>query len=118
MYYYRSLRKRPENQPLLEAPPRTLKPLLPAYLSYPLMIAFVIVSGFVSWALADHSGGDKHPEDGPAGGVELEWKSQLLGYASCFLYIGSRVPQIFHNLKTRCEGLSLAMFFFSISGSE
>lgn len=31
--------------------------------------------------------------------------------------IGSRVPQIVHNHKTRCAGLSLAMFFFSITGN-
>jgi hypothetical protein len=37
---------------------------------------------------------------------------------SCVLYLASRVPQVFHNFATRCEGLSLAMFFFSISGSK
>ncbi|KAJ9093590.1 hypothetical protein QFC20_007100 [Naganishia adeliensis] len=46
-----------------------------------------------------------------------EWKSQVLGYSSMLLYIGSRVPQIAHNAKTRCEGLSLSLFFFSISGN-
>ncbi|GHJ87953.1 hypothetical protein NliqN6_4355 [Naganishia liquefaciens] len=46
-----------------------------------------------------------------------EWKSQVLGYSSMALYIGSRIPQIAHNAKTRCEGLSLSLFFFSISGN-
>lgn len=115
VYYYRALRKRPENQPLLDTPPRVLKPLLPAYLSYPLMLAFVVAFGFIGLELSGPS--DDDSDKGPAGGVELEWKSQALGYASCFLYLGSRVPQIFHNRKTRCQGLSLAMFFFSITGN-
>jgi hypothetical protein len=38
------------------------------------------------------------PGSGEEGRVELEWKSQTLGYASAVLYLGSRIPQIAHNL--------------------
>jgi hypothetical protein len=118
VYYYRYLRRKavenPESQPLLLEAPTEIVPILPAYLSYPLLLTLVAVTGVAAWSFSDH-----HPtgNDGPAGDVELEWKSQVLGYASCFLYIGSRIPQVFHNVKTRCEGLSLAMFFFSIMGN-
>lgn len=123
MYYYRALAKRraiavAEHQPLLESDaPKQLKPLLPAWVMYPLLIAFVSMFGVMAWVFeADETRNPKIPEKGP-GGVELEWRSQLLGYISAILYFASRVPQISHNYKTRCEGLSLAMFFFSISGN-
>lgn len=123
VYYYR-WRKRQrevaasEHQPLLDnpEPPKTFNPGIPMWISYPLLIIFVIVSGFAAYYISPKE--DDSPEKGPSGTVEFEWRSQVLGYASCLLYIGSRIPQIFHNFKTRCEGLSLAMFFFSISGSK
>lgn len=127
MYYYRALAARrekalAERQPLLEIEaPKQLQPLLPAWVMYPLLIAFVSMFGVLAWVFdAGETRNPKIPEKGPAGpgGVELEWRSQLLGYISAILYFASRVPQISHNYKTRCEGLSLAMFFFSISGSE
>ncbi|WOO79011.1 putative vacuolar amino acid transporter YPQ1 [Vanrija pseudolonga] len=122
VYYYR-WRKRQrevaesEHQPLLNnpEPPKTFNPGIPMWISYPLLILFVIVSGFAAYYISPKE--DDSPEKGPSGTVEFEWRSQVLGYASCLLYIGSRIPQIFHNFKTRCEGLSLAMFFFSISGN-
>lgn len=123
MYYYRALARRrekalAERQPLLEVEaPKQLQPLLPAYVMYPLLISFVAMFGVLAWVYeAGETRNPKIPEKGP-GGVELEWRSQLLGYISAILYFASRVPQISHNYKTRCEGLSLAMFFFSISGN-
>ncbi|KDN45345.1 hypothetical protein RSAG8_04932, partial [Rhizoctonia solani AG-8 WAC10335] len=47
----------------------------------------------------------------------VEWRSQVLGYASAILYIGSRIPQILKNRETKCEGLSLALFMFTITGN-
>lgn len=83
---------------------------------WPLLVGFVLAVGWVAHLL--HENDDVKIPEGTPGGVELEWKSQALGYASCVLYLASRVPQVFHNFATRCEGLSLAMFFFSISGSK
>ncbi|TXT11217.1 hypothetical protein VHUM_01968 [Vanrija humicola] len=124
VYYYR-WRKRQreeaasEHQPLLDnpEPPKTFNPGIPMWISYPLLILFVIVSGFAAWAISPKDDDSSPDHKGPSGTIEFEWRSQVLGYASCLLYIGSRIPQIFHNFKTRCEGLSLAMFFFSISGN-
>ncbi|KAK4686259.1 solute carrier family 66 (lysosomal lysine-arginine transporter), member 1, partial [Tremellales sp. Uapishka_1] len=92
------------------------KPFLPPYLEYPLLMLLVLFTGWCTWYLSpDEVAVPEQPGQGD--GVNLEWKSQVLGYASALLYIGSRVPQIAHNFKTRCAGLSLAMFFFSISGN-
>ncbi|BEI83849.1 hypothetical protein CcaverHIS002_0404530 [Cutaneotrichosporon cavernicola] len=122
VYYYRWLRRKRreadgERQPLVELDePKVVKPILPAYLLWPLLVGFVLAVGWIAHIL--HENDDvKIPDGTTGGGVELEWKSQVLGYTSCVLYMLSRVPQVFHNFRTRCEGLSLAMFFFSISGN-
>ncbi|WVQ82764.1 hypothetical protein IAT38_004896 [Cryptococcus sp. DSM 104549] len=101
-----------ESTPLLPEP-RQPKPLLPPGLEYPLLLAFVLLSGAGAWWLSDKD--DVHVPEDPE--VTLEWKSQALGWTSAVLYLGSRIPQIIHNYKTRCAGLSLAMFFFAISGN-
>lgn len=102
MYYYRALRRKreeanSEHAPLLEQPEpeiTQLKPWLPAKVMYPLLVVFVFLAGFVAW-LAESDKPAKVPEKPD---VEFDWTSQALGYASCILYIGSRVPQIFHNV--------------------
>ncbi|KAF9400487.1 hypothetical protein BGZ94_005460, partial [Podila epigama] len=46
------------------------------------------------------------------------WVSLLLGYGSAFLYLGSRLPQIYKNWRLKsCEGLSVMMFVFSVFGN-
>lgn len=78
--------------------PHQPKPLLPPYLEYPLLIAFVLAAGVGGWYLTDASDEIGIPEGpGKGDGVELEWKSQVLGYMSAVLYLGSRIPQIIHN---------------------
>ncbi|KAF8517341.1 PQ-loop-domain-containing protein [Gautieria morchelliformis] len=47
----------------------------------------------------------------------LEWKSQLSGWVSAVLYLGSRIPQISKNVATKCVGLSPVLFFFAIAGN-
>ncbi|EIW72452.1 hypothetical protein TREMEDRAFT_18058, partial [Tremella mesenterica DSM 1558] len=122
VYYYR--RTPPptndETTHLLSAsnPPTQPKPLLPPGLEYPLLLTFVLGAGIFAWFLSDSHDEIGIPEGpGRGGDVELEWKSQTLGYISATLYLGSRIPQIIHNFKTRCAGLSLAMFFFTITGN-
>lgn len=82
------------------------KPLVPPALLYPLMLSFVAAVGVGAWLFQRHtrsSGAGGHQPELPKGRipegheVELEFWSQLLGYASAALYIGSRVPQIAHN---------------------
>ncbi|WVN85425.1 uncharacterized protein L203_100571 [Cryptococcus depauperatus CBS 7841] len=121
VYYYRRflssetrqhLNDNDESVPLLPEP-RQSKPLLPPLLEYPALLTFVLLAGAGAWFLSDKD--DAYiPEDQD---VAFEWRSQALGWASAVLYFSSRIPQIVHNYKTRCAGLSLAMFFFAISGN-
>jgi hypothetical protein len=62
---------------------------------YPFLTVVITGAGFAAWYIQKTLGGGKHGN----GGVEpkFEWKSQLLGYLSAALYLGSRVPQIAHN---------------------
>ena len=81
-------------------PPAQPKPLLPPVLEYPLLLTFVLGAGAFAWFLSDRSDDVGIPEEpGKGGDVELEWKSQTLGYISAVLYLGSRIPQIAHNLS-------------------
>ncbi|RHZ85224.1 hypothetical protein Glove_69g65 [Diversispora epigaea] len=48
----------------------------------------------------------------------LKFLPQLLGWLCAILYLGSRIPQIIKNYKSKStEGLSLAMFCFSVLGN-
>ncbi|KAG9089670.1 hypothetical protein FS749_001153 [Ceratobasidium sp. UAMH 11750] len=85
---------------------------------YVLLFGFVIGTGVAAWGINRLV----HPRDGP-GSVPprerevIEWKSQLLGYASAICFIGARIPQILKNRETKCEGLSLALFMFTLTGN-
>ncbi|KAH8082272.1 PQ loop repeat-domain-containing protein [Filobasidium floriforme] len=122
LYYYRATQQRDvvasESQPLLspdaDVDRETSKAKVSPYITYPLLTIGIAVVGIASWYI-QRSLGQGGQRDG--GLPKLEWKSQVLGYISAALYLGSRIPQIAHNYHTRCEGLSLAMFFFSISGN-
>ncbi|KDE05492.1 hypothetical protein MVLG_04180 [Microbotryum lychnidis-dioicae p1A1 Lamole] len=73
---------------------------------------FVVVLGvgIVAWRLS---------RDVPQGRKPEVWdtKAQVVGWASAFLYLGSRLPQISKNMETKCHGLSLLMFAFSVAGN-
>jgi hypothetical protein len=95
-----------ETEPLLERSDdkdRT-KPSIPYYIMYPLLSVFIVAVGFSAWYVQGLNGKSGHGNGGPIPEKEtpnrpmqLEWKSQALGYASAALYLGSRVPQIAHN---------------------
>lgn len=44
-------------------------------------------------------------------------KAQVFGWISCFMYLGSRIPQIQKNTETKCEGLSMMMFSMAMLGN-
>ncbi|CAE6533103.1 unnamed protein product [Rhizoctonia solani] len=87
-------------------------------LRYALLYGFVIGTGVAAWAINRfmHSRHGSKPVP-PREDEVVEWRSQVLGYASAILYIGSRIPQILKNRETKCEGLSLALFMFTITGN-
>ena len=107
VYYYRRIRQHrtaseaTDTTPLIalsSATPQP-KPLLPPSLEYPLLMIFILLSGVVAWYLSDSPDENSVPEKpGKGGDVELEWRSQVLGWMSAVLYLGSRVPQIAHNM--------------------
>jgi len=61
-------------------------------LEYVGMVLCLIVAGVVAWTINEKVQGVNDGEPWPE--EILEWKSQLMGYASAMLYIGSRIPQI------------------------
>jgi len=108
IYYYRWLEKGPQARQELqrvedvsEATPlltssnygkemekeRSLKRHVVEYTG---MIHCLVVAGIVAWGVSKkvQGGDEERPEE------IVEWKSQLMGYASAILYLGSRIPQI------------------------
>ncbi|KAF8503225.1 PQ loop repeat-domain-containing protein [Hysterangium stoloniferum] len=90
---------------------RVLRQLLP----YVLGTCFVLTIGGISYCVNTHEWG--HPRDPAPREDVFEWKSQLFGWISAVLYLGSRVPQILKNFTTKCVGLSPVLFFFAITGN-
>jgi hypothetical protein len=92
-------RETEETQTLLQSPSlertESSKKTIPSSLTYPFLTLVITGAGFAAWYLQKTLGAGKHGN----GGIEpkFEWKSQLLGYLSAALYLGSRVPQIAHN---------------------
>lgn len=94
------------------APNKWQRLFLNRALLYCLGFAFIFAMGFGSVIVMR-----RHPAP-PSPPVEIiEWKSQVLGYISAACYLGSRIPQIIKNAKTKCAGLSLALFVFCLCGN-
>lgn len=47
----------------------------------------------------------------------IKWDAQTFGWFSAFLYLSSRIPQIRKNRTTKCEGLSMSLFVYAVSGN-
>ncbi|BGP41912.1 Putative vacuolar membrane transporter for cationic amino acids [Rhodotorula kratochvilovae] len=80
-------------------------------LSYAGGFVLIVVVGIVAWFANAHAG--------RRGRVEEVWdtSAQVVGWVSAFLYLGSRLPQLALNRKTKCAGLSLLMFAFAVCGN-
>jgi len=83
-------------------------------LRYSLCLAFVFAAGVAAWIVDTKTRGPRPPSKPD---IIIEWKSQILGWASATLFLGARIPQILKNVETKCEGLSPALFLFAISGN-
>ncbi|KAK0548433.1 putative vacuolar membrane transporter for cationic amino acids [Tilletia horrida] len=91
-------------------------------------IGFVTAVGVISFFMLKPKGPHQSPPDvelpspdGPSAGIpkhEWRWDAQIYGWASAFLYLASRIPQIIKNRKTYCEGLSMALFVFALLGNS
>jgi len=84
------------------------------FAQYSAAVLFVFAAGVISWWISTQSQYD--PQE-PSGPKASELTIQLFGWTSAILYLGSRVPQIFKNFQTKCEGLSPGLFVFAISGN-
>ncbi|KII86747.1 hypothetical protein PLICRDRAFT_700042 [Plicaturopsis crispa FD-325 SS-3] len=73
---------------------------------------FVTVAGVLAWLLSANT--EPPHTDHPHAS---EWVIQIIGWASAVLELGARIPQISKNFRTRCEGLSPALFIFTITGN-
>lgn len=80
-------------------------------------LVFVVGTGFAAWWLSGDEVGAGDRDGGHGGEVVLELRSQILGWISAVMYLGSRIPQILKNRQTKCEGLSLALFVFAVAGN-
>ncbi|TFK40840.1 PQ loop repeat-domain-containing protein [Crucibulum laeve] len=123
IYYYRWKRGRSalacdaeEQTPLLSENnrPAQHEPAKLLVIRYTSALLFVIAVGVSAWWLSNDVQETSVPEI-PEN--ETPWSVQILGWTSAVLYLGARIPQILKNFKTRCEGLSPALFFFAIFGN-
>ncbi|KDR82764.1 hypothetical protein GALMADRAFT_275861 [Galerina marginata CBS 339.88] len=129
IYYYRWKRNRVsihnsddsdrhgENSPLLEDEGSRHEETVSAkviVIRYIAALLFVVAVGITAWWITKDEETDlvDHPSVG-----QKWWYIQVLGWSSASLFLGARVPQILKNFKTRCEGLSPALFFFAIFGN-
>jgi hypothetical protein len=83
-------------------------------LRYACATCFVILVGIAASWLSEDTHSAVEPGNLPTAPL---WLIQTLGWTSAISYLGARIPQIFKNFKTRCEGLSPALFFFAILGN-
>lgn len=76
----------------------------------------IVLTGVAAWAIESRhtigNGAGKKPE-----GPGWRWDAQIYGWLSAAFYLASRVPQIFKNRRTKCQGLSLALFVFAVAGN-
>jgi len=84
------------------------------FLQYLAAVAFVAGTGVAAYFISDWL-----HDDSPSSlqSISLDWQTQLIGWTSAVLYLGSRIPQILKNTKTRCEGLAPGLFLFAIMGN-
>ncbi|KAF7768032.1 hypothetical protein Agabi119p4_7275 [Agaricus bisporus var. burnettii] len=122
IYYYRWKHSRPvengENEPLLgEEEQDKPTPLRAKTLTmrYTAAVIFVCLVGTTAWWISGE--GEQKGTPGHTISRGNFWKSQIFGWLSCMSFIGARIPQIIKNFKTRCKGLSPALFFFAICGN-
>ncbi|GAA6033807.1 hypothetical protein JCM8097_000351 [Rhodosporidiobolus ruineniae] len=80
-------------------------------LSYTGGFVLVLVVGVIAWFASKDAGKEGRKEE------VWDTSAQVVGWVSAFLYLGSRLPQLALNRKTKCAGLSLLMFAFAVCGN-
>lgn len=80
-------------------------------------LAFTTIAGIISWYITAIIGWPGQSSFSALEQKGWRWDGQIAGWASALLYLSSRIPQIFKNRETKCEGLSLALFVFAVVGN-
>jgi len=80
-------------------------------LRHTISVLFVIGTGVTAWYFGPSKAKIPTEED------VMDWTSQTFGWISAFLYLCSRIPQIFKNRETKCTGLSPVFFGFAMTGN-
>ncbi|GAA5879002.1 hypothetical protein JCM3774_004464 [Rhodotorula dairenensis] len=96
----------PSDEPLSPALQRTKN-----VISYAGGFILIIVVGLIAYAAGKKSAKNGRTEE------VWDTSAQIVGWISAFLYLGSRLPQLNLNRKTKCAGLSLLMFAFAVCGN-
>ncbi|GAA5987894.1 hypothetical protein JCM10908_007262 [Rhodotorula pacifica] len=96
----------PADQPLSPALQRTKD-----FMSYAGGFILILVVGLIAFAAGGKSAKNGRTEE------VWDTPAQIVGWVSAFLYLGSRLPQLNLNRKTKCAGLSLLMFAFAVCGN-
>ncbi|KNZ77501.1 hypothetical protein J132_05296, partial [Termitomyces sp. J132] len=119
IYYYRWKRNRQleessdEREPLLnQLSPQPLGNSV-LLLRYTGALCFVFLIGILAWWINSRTEGKVQT---PPPEKELRWDVQVLGWTSAILYVCAHSYGL-KNFKTRCEGLSPALFYFAIFGN-
>ncbi|KAG0663876.1 hypothetical protein C6P46_002102 [Rhodotorula mucilaginosa] len=121
----------PAAPPFVPVPPMEQTPLLSAFsasgpseeplspalqrtkdvISYAGGFVLIVVVGLIAYAAGKKSAKNGRTEE------VWDTSAQVVGWISAFLYLGSRLPQLNLNRKTKCAGLSLLMFAFAVCGN-
>lgn len=127
VFYYRRRSRQTDDEDVGEITPLISTPISPelrrqAKIKQSLLIlislAGVFLTGVIAYVISSRRKSQEVnilslQDDNP-----INILAQIFGWASAFLYLGSRIPQIIQNYQNKStEGLSLAMFCFSVLGN-
>lgn len=101
-----------------------------ALILYSLAFGVILIVGFGGWLITEgriripgRGGSRPQPGDGEGegdagGGEKWDTGAQVVGWISAAAYLGSRLPQILKNMKTKCHGLSMLFFITGLIGAS
>ena len=103
-------------------------PIYLQILSNATAVLLVFIAGFLGWYLSQYSSSSSHrrhhhhhhhnPDQTPPDNLEYDTWGQFWGWLCAVFYLGSRIPQIIMNHRSKStEGLSLLFFLFACLGN-
>ncbi|CAB4394555.1 uncharacterized protein OCT59_018019 [Rhizophagus irregularis] len=124
IYYYRRRRRQTDDEivgetiPLINntsTPESRRQERIKQFLFIFASLIGVCLTGVISYVITSRM---KSQEVSNSEDQGMNIVAQIFGWASAFLYLGARIPQIIQNYQNKStEGLSLAMFCFCVLGN-